>query len=111
MSARGQKHALPHCNSNGRFTSISGHKTADAVWRVGTGAQERVQYVQASRYILEPIEPPGCSLDPPFEPMLLPALRSQEDRTSGLDEQHPQVAIAVLGDASENCATACWTVL
>src|SRR5881227_991672 len=21
-----QKHALPHCNSNGRFTSISGHK-------------------------------------------------------------------------------------
>ena len=30
MSQLGQKHALPHCNSNGRFTSISGHKTADS---------------------------------------------------------------------------------
>jgi hypothetical protein len=39
-SAPGQKHALPHCNSNGRFTSISGHKTANSVWRDGTGAQE-----------------------------------------------------------------------
>jgi hypothetical protein len=26
LAASGQKHALPHCNSNGRFTSISGHK-------------------------------------------------------------------------------------
>ena len=26
MTELGQKHALPHCNSNGRFTSISGHK-------------------------------------------------------------------------------------
>jgi hypothetical protein len=37
MTGSGQKHALPHCNSNGRFTSISGHKTADSVWRDGTG--------------------------------------------------------------------------
>ena len=42
MSESGQKHALPRCNSNGRFTSISGHKTADSVWRDDTGAQERV---------------------------------------------------------------------
>ena len=34
--------SLPHRTSNGRFTSISGHKTAHSVWRDGTGAQERV---------------------------------------------------------------------
>ena len=28
MSGRGQKHTLPHCNSNGRFSSISGHTQA-----------------------------------------------------------------------------------
>src|SRR6202011_4967768 len=29
MSPRGQKPALPHCNSNDRFTSISGHWSLD----------------------------------------------------------------------------------
>jgi hypothetical protein len=28
MSESGQKHTLPHCNSNGRFSSISGHTKA-----------------------------------------------------------------------------------
>jgi hypothetical protein len=28
MSEMGQKHTLPHCNSNGRFSSISGHTKA-----------------------------------------------------------------------------------
>jgi hypothetical protein len=72
--ARQAFRSVPHCDSNGRFTSISGHKTADSVWRDGTGAQEGVS--AGHRYIIEPIEPAG--IDPPFEPMLLPTLRSQE---------------------------------
>src|SRR3977135_701382 len=51
---------------------------------------------------LEAIEPPRCSLDPGFEAVLLPALRAQENSAGGLHEQHPQVAIAALGDGPED---------
>jgi hypothetical protein len=34
--------------------------------------------------------------------MLLPTLRTEENSTSCLDEQHPQVAIAALGDGPED---------
>ena len=62
-----QKHALPHCNSNGRFTSISGHKVdvliarrLPTVWRDGTGARD--DSVQARRYIISPPFPQKQSL-------------------------------------------------
>ena len=60
-TAVGQKHALPHCNSNGWITSISGHKTANSVWRDGTGAQEsQCRPADTSSVLPEPFEPIRC---------------------------------------------------
>src|SRR6476646_6002863 len=84
----------PH-RSDLKVTTAMEHAPGDASYFVGECNSS-----------LEPIEPASCSLDPGFEAVLLPALWAQEDRTSCLDEQHPQVAIAALGDRPKDGAPA-----
>src|SRR4029077_18432918 len=50
------------------------------------------------------VQPPLGRLDPGFEPVALPVLRSDQYDPGGLNEQDPQVAIAAFGDLAEDRA-------
>jgi hypothetical protein len=48
MSVQGQKHALPQCSSNGRFSSISGHNVGRILPALPTGLGRYVTATLAS---------------------------------------------------------------
>jgi hypothetical protein len=86
-----------------RWLHRSDLKTTTAVKNAPGDASE---FVGERNRQLEPIEPSGCSRDPRFKTVPLPALWVQQNGTSCLNEQHPQVTIAALGDGPEDRAPA-----
>jgi hypothetical protein len=74
MTGLGQKLQLPQCNSNGRFTSVSGHKG-------------RRSWMMRALHMLESLYAPTVGIRRDFQDNLLPVSRVRRRGQAGLVEQ------------------------
>src|SRR5262249_129999 len=65
------------CGQTEAFARCFNRPATKTTTAVKNGPGDASEFVGERNRQLEPIEPPGCSLDPGFETMLLPALRAQ----------------------------------